>query len=135
MPLVVGEEALSVGIPTCDGHHKNLFAIINEFYDAMKAGKGSVVLGPILDRLLQYTNTHFSAEEAKMMQHGYPNYSQHKLAHEDLIRQLKDFKEKVAQGQIGTTIPVLNFLQGWLTNHIKGVDKQYRAFFEAKGVK
>jgi len=135
MPLIEWNDNLSVGVSSFDMQHKQLVAMLNELYDAMKGGKGNDVLGPILSQLNGYVLTHFANEEKRMAEFAYPGMAAHKKEHEALIAQLKEFKDKFTAGKAGLSITLMNFLKDWLVKHIKGTDMQYREFFNAKGVK
>ncbi len=118
-----------------DQQHQKLVGLINQLYEAMRVGKGRVELGIILDELVDYTRKHFSSEEALMLKHAYPQYTQHKASHDRLTQQVMDFKNQYKAGKIGLSVQMMNFLKEWLVNHILDEDKAYSNFFEAKGEK
>ena len=62
----------SVNIASIDAQHQKLFAIADELHEAMRNGQAGPVLAKTLDRLVQYTKTHFANEEGLMKIHGYP---------------------------------------------------------------
>ena len=64
------EDRFSVGIAEIDMQHQKLVQMLNELYDAMKAGKGNDVLGKVLNGMIQYTASHFATEERYMKLHG-----------------------------------------------------------------
>ena len=135
MPLFDWNDSYSVKVEEFDSHHKRLVGLVNRLYDAMKDGEGSVVLSDIFDELIQYTVFHFQAEEKLMLAHNYPKMNEHKAAHQDLTKQALELQEKFKSGDMFVTIEVLNFLRDWLSKHILGMDKEYSAFFNAKGIK
>ena len=102
-------------------------------------GFGSVLLlmavaGSILERLVSYTVYHFGFEEKLFQKHGYPEYEQHKKAHENLVAKVKEFKTKVQSGDATISMELMNFLKDWLASHIKGTDKKYVPFMREHGV-
>ncbi len=125
MAFVAWNENLSVGIAQIDQQHRQLIDMINELHDAMCKGQGKNILKPLLARLFQYTQTHFTAEEALMQQAQYPKFAAHKAAHEKLVSQVRDLKQRFDAGEYLLSIDTMKFLQNWLTDHILGVDKQY----------
>lgn len=136
MPLMTWNDKMSVGIPSIDGEHQKLVAMLNELFDAVQAGKGKDVLGKILDRLIDYTKSHFANEERYMTQHAYPDFAPHKKEHEDLAKQVLDVQHKYHSGATATLgMEVMNFLKNWLIKHIQGTDMKYSPFLKAKGVK
>jgi hemerythrin len=120
-----------VGIKSIDGQHQNLFAIALELYGAMSAGQGKSAVGPILDRLIQYTSVHFAHEERLMTQFGFPDFVKHKAQHDDLTLQVLDFQADYQAGRVAMTIQVLHFLKDWLLHHIQGSDKGYAPYVKS----
>lgn len=127
-------DSYSVEIASVDAQHKTLFKIIGELHAAMLAGRGKTVMAGILDRLVQYTVSHFAHEERLMRLHQYPDFAAHKAAHDALTTQVVQFQTKLKSGQEVVTVPLLNFLNDWLQKHIKGTDMKYAPFFLAKAV-
>lgn len=125
MALITWDQSLSVGVPDLDAQHRRLVDMINDLHDAMAKGRGRDALKPLLTRLVQYTATHFQAEEQYMRKIDYPNLSQHKAEHENLVRRVKELTQSYESNQISLTIETMNFLRDWLTNHIRRVDRQY----------
>lgn len=124
----------SVNIKAIDVQHQRLFELVNELHDAMMQGKGSLILKSTLASLVDYTQTHFKAEEALLIQHNYQGYAQQKKEHTDLVQQLLDIKKQVDDGKIALTIATMNFLKGWLTNHVLGTDMKYKDYLNGRGV-
>src|ERR1035438_4801402 len=89
----------SVNLASIDAQHKKLFAIAEELHEAMRTGQTKPVLSKILDRLVQYTVTHFAQEEGLMKLHGYPDFAAHKSAHEALKKQVLDFQREFEAGE------------------------------------
>lgn len=134
MSIITWSDELSVGVEAFDSQHKRLVALINELHDAMSAGKGSTVLRKILSDLADYTVYHFRAEEAVLAKYEYPGYRSHRDDHDDLARQVLDFKDRFEAGKAVLSMELMKFLTEWLTNHILGADRDYTAFLNEKGV-
>jgi hemerythrin len=135
MPLVEWEPKYSVGIAAIDAQHKNLVDMINQLHEAMRLGKANQELNPVLDRLVEYTNTHFKAEELLLQTNGYPTLADHKKIHSSMVGQITDLKAKLQKSSVGMSVTVSNFLKTWLTDHIMVEDKKYGAYLTQKGVK
>lgn len=135
MPLMQWSPRMSVGVGQCDDEHKVLVSLVNELFDAIAAGKGSTVLGDVLDRLVKYTVTHFEHEEKLMRQHGFPGLAEHQAQHKALAEQAVAIQKKHAAGATGAlSMEVMNFLKNWLIGHIGGTDAKYGVFLNAKGI-
>lgn len=121
----------SVGIPSIDAQHRSLFAIAGELHSAMSAGQGKASLARILDRLVQYTVSHFNHEERLMRQHNYPNLTAHAAEHQALTDRVKQFQADFEAGRATITVQLLHFLKEWLQHHIQGSDVQYAPYLKA----
>jgi hemerythrin len=135
MPLLEWNETYSVGVTRFDDQHKKLFALINSLNDAMKAGKSKEALGDILKGLIDYTATHFAAEEKMMNEHEYLQANAHKNEHAKLVKQVLELQGNYKAGKAMLSLEVMSFLKDWLYNHIMGTDKKYGVFFNGKGIK
>lgn len=134
MALITWTENFSVSVQSIDDQHKKLIGLVNDLYDAMRAGKARDVLGKVLAELIDYTVYHFGTEEKLFQKYAYPDYKAHKKEHDDLTKTAVDLKEKFNNGNMMITIEVMNFLKDWLNNHILGTDKKYGPFLSSKGV-
>jgi hemerythrin len=124
----------SVKVSEIDQQHQRLIALINDLFEAMQQGKGKDVLGNILNGLMAYTGTHFKTEEKYFDQFGYPETAAHKKEHANFVAKVMEFKKAFDAGQSGLSLNVMNFLNGWLVNHIQNIDKRYGPFFNEKGL-
>jgi hemerythrin len=134
MALITWNASYSVKVRKFDDQHQKLVEMLNELHDAMKVGKGKEVMGKVLDKLIQYTATHFADEEKLMQQHSYPDYEQHKKEHNKLVLQVLDVQKQFHGGNAVITSAVMNFLKDWLQKHILGDDAKYGPFLNSKGV-
>ena len=127
-------ERYSVGIGSIDAQHQTLFRLGAELHAAMTSGQGKAASGKILDRLIQYTTSHFAHEERLMRQHDFPGLAAHKAEHEALTKQVLQFQSDFQLGKATITVQLLHFLKNWLTHHIDGSDKRYAPHFKDKAV-
>ena len=96
-------------------------------------GQAQCLTGPLLRKLLDYTNTHFSGEEAMMTAAKYPGLADHKIKHKELVKQVQDYVARFEKGEITLNLHLLNFLRDWLTNHIRKVDMEYSPWMKEHG--
>ncbi len=134
MAFLSWNQQYSTGVPSMDEQHGKLIALINQLHDAMKTGHGRDALGSVLDALVDYTRTHFAAEERLMTTHAYPGILRHRRIHEDLTAKVVAIQAQVRSGQPVLTIEVMDFLRQWLVTHIQGADKEYGVVLSGKGV-
>lgn len=128
MSAIRWEETMSVGVDVIDVDHRRLVAMLDGLYEAVDADDSKEVLARTVDSLLDYTREHFRDEEEVMRRHDYPELREHMLEHQDLLRKLLTFKNKVDARELDLTLEVMDFLGGWLTNHMLGADKRLGAF-------
>lgn len=134
MPLVTWDQSYSVKVARCDEDHKKLFALINQLHEAMSMGKGAEVVKQIVQELLAYTKSHFSAEETLLEKAGYPALAGHRVLHQQFVKQVEDFQKDLAVTSVGKAVSVLSFLKDWLAKHIKQTDQKYSAHLNAHGI-
>lgn len=125
MALITWNDALSVKVPEFDEQHKKLVAMLNELHDGMLKREAASVLGKVFGSLVDYTATHFAAEEARMKKANYPGLAAHKAEHDALTQKALDLKGRFESGTAAVTIETLEFLRTWLCNHIMKTDKAY----------
>ena len=106
----------SVGIGSIDAQHQSLFAIAAELHSAMVTGQGKAASGKILDRLIQYTVSHFAHEERLMRLCDYPGMTAHKMQHDALTGKVRKFQSEFQAGRAAITVDMLQFLKSWLEN-------------------
>ena len=104
-----------------DAQHQVLFEILDLIG---QPGAGEEVL----QRLQQYTETHFALEEQYMLQIQYPGREEHIESHD---RFRKEIDQLVGEGQEFDALSrdiIATFLTEWLTRHVFGIDKELETF-------
>lgn len=134
MAFFTWNSSYSVGVRRFDSEHQQLFSIMNELYDGMKAGRGKEVMATTLKKLIRYTEQHFSGEEAVMGRAGYAELNSQIVQHRQFTGKMKDFEAQFHAGAVGLSVGLLDYLRDWLTTHISVADKRYTAFLNGKGV-
>jgi hemerythrin len=134
MALMNWNSSYSVGVKALDSQHTVLFEILNELHGAMMKGQAQTMTGPLLRKLVDYTRTHFTAEEAMLANAKYPGLNEHLALHRDLMKQVEEYSVRFERGEITLNLHLLNFLRDWLTNHIQKVDHQYGPWLNEHGV-
>jgi hemerythrin-like metal-binding protein len=130
--IVQWNNSYSVQVDAMDAQHQRLFELINKLHDAMKQGKGREALPELFENIMQYTKTHFSAEEALLAKNNYPELAAHKLLHTELIAKLTKLQDQFKAGDFSVSMQTRDFLRDWLIEHIKGNDLKYGAFLKQK---
>lgn len=123
-------DALAVGSAALDADHQHLFALTNEVMAAILDGRGAAVVKTAVEDLEEYTRQHFSREEALLFETGYPDAEAHRASHAQLLGQLRDIREVVAEGQQPERVG--RFLQAWILDHILVADMDYARFLRKR---
>ena len=126
-------DEFGIGIQEIDAQHKELVDLLNQLHVAIQEHHGSATSRQILDKLADYTRTHFAVEESLMRVSNYPEFPAHKQFHEDLVGQVQALQDKLDSGQATITFELLHFLKVWLMRHINETDKLFGAYFNAHG--
>ena len=117
------------GIEFVDDEHRKLFEIMSEANELIRADflhdKYDKIMH-ILEELEDYTRHHFADEEEYMEKIGYPELDAQKRAHAAFVERLVeiDFNdiEAMDNNQQEYLTELMDFLVGWLTNHILKAD-------------
>ncbi len=123
-----------IHVDEIDRQHQELFRMFNDLADAAWDGKGAEALGSMLDFLVQYTVEHFADEEAYMIAHEYPDYENHKLVHDDFVREVGQLVKQYEAGEMSSSLvmELVNKLGDWTRHHIRDVDQKLGAYLAAR---
>ncbi len=136
MSFMEWSDRYSVGVAVFDDEHKKLIAIINELYDAVKAGIDKLDLQRVSDKLVEYTLMHFKHEEMYFDDWAYPNSAAHIAKHAQLRQQVFEYRKQILEADSKElALDMLDFLRDWLNQHIMVEDRKYGVFLSAKGLR
>lgn len=123
---------LSVGVTKIDDQHKELIYRADRLFTAMMDGSGRDQISGFLEFLADYTVNHFKDEEELMRQHNYPALREHKMLHDDFVKDFKKLQDLLAKGEVTSTVTVevANKTGDWLRNHIRNRDKAVGQFLK-----
>lgn len=129
-PCEFSDEYL-IGIDLIDKEHQELFRIVdraNQLVKSYDAVSGYDKIIHILDELKVYTIEHFQDEEEYMTSIHYEGLAAQKRAHEAFINKLENIElDKIQNNPQEYLQELLEFLLGWLINHILNTDKKIPA--------
>ena len=129
---IAWKDYYSVNDPSLDAEHKQIIACINELYEAMQGTTDSSTTKQVLDRLVQYTRTHFEHEEKILRDVDFPDFEAHKALHDNMRRRTLSLRTHLT---LVTARDVLVFLKDWWLEHIQGEDKKYATYVAALAAK
>ncbi len=134
MPAVVWSNEYSVGVNEIDLQHKKMLELVHDLHSAVKSCAEKNVLQNLLVELVDFTHTHFLAEEQLMKEHDYPELKAHHKEHKMLIKHMSDLVVAVSSGQYPTFYSDYDVSTDWALLHISEHDKSLGAFLNTKGV-
>lgn len=116
------------GIDLIDREHEELFRIVAKTSQLVSSCDDSSEYDQIMDilnKLKAYTAEHFRDEEEYMESIGYEGLTAQKRAHEAFIDRLEDVNlDEIDSHPQEYLQKLLEFLLGWLINHILYTDKK-----------
>ncbi len=117
---------LKIDVEFIDNQHKRLVTAINKLQASLTTNYVNLQMSETLKFLVSYTQHHFSEEEDFMKSVGYPSYEQHLKLHKKLIAEIKDILIKIRNKTPVNADELIEFLVGWLKNHILEEDKKIK---------
>lgn len=127
-------EKHSLGIPTIDNQHRELFRMTNEVHQLLINGNDRNKAIKVLKRLYAYTGYHFTSEESIQKEYGYPGLSGHAKIHGHFKKRIKEELEGMRDKGNSPLSPLQDFLVEWILKHIQGEDTKYARFFRESGI-
>ena len=132
-PMLQWKTEYNTGVALMDQQHRRLVELINQLFQCMKDGGDRMLLASVVDELVNYTVTHFRAEEDVMKKHNYPDLDEHKMVHKNFVDQVGVYAKKIKAGDRLPPADVYKFLKDWLIGHIEKQDRDgYGQFITAK---
>jgi len=117
----------SVGVKIIDEQHKRLFKLINEIYNHIasdeKAERAYYI--KIIHQTVEHIRTNFATEEKILLVTKFPEYAEHKSAHESFILTLIGNMKDVENGKKMNLTAFTHFLRDWILTHIAIMDRQH----------
>jgi hemerythrin len=122
-----------VGVPKIDEQHRLLVNLINRFHQVLVRERNRSMADDLFQYFMQVARTHFSFEEAMLMEHGCPGYEEHFHQHSDAMAEVQDLHRQFKAG--GLSAPVLlNSLRSWMLSHTRGSDQRHARYMNQLGL-
>ncbi len=118
MALLKWRDDYSIGVAQIDNEHRQLFDVINEFHDQKQGAVASHDILQMLNKLIQYSESHFRNEEGIMRSMDYADVDQHHQQHDALVGAIFDLAAEVEAGKGTVDLSLHTFLKNWLLDHI-----------------
>lgn len=120
---------LSVDDATLDDHHKNFFDQFRSVQSNPIAADDTARLFKLFDFLDEHIFRHFQYEENYMRNHGFPEFEEHKVLHDQFVDEFQDFKKSILSDEESFSVEELvKWMGEWWTEHIKDKDQEYARY-------
>ena len=127
------KDKYNTGVTLMDQQHRRLVDLINQLFQCMKDGGDRMMVGEVVDELVNYTITHFRAEEDLLKKNNYPDFEPHQQIHKNFIETIAGYAEKLKSGDRMPPADIFNFLKDWLISHIEKQDRDgYGEFLKTR---
>lgn len=121
------QDEYELGLPQIDLQHTMIVNMINELFSALGSAEADYVTRLTLDKLLDYIEEHFAAEESAMREFAYPQIDEHVALHRLLRQQVEGLhRQHHATGRV-SGFELIEFLKNWFEKHIVVTDKAFGA--------
>lgn len=127
-------ERNSIGIPTIDNQHRELFVITNQLHDLLEKDQYQEEAIKIMKRLYAYTNYHFASEEGLLKEYSYPDFPDHQNIHKTFTNKIKESLDGIRKKRNFPLAPLQDFLVEWILKHIQVEDVKYADFFKKSAI-
>ena len=127
-------DTMKLGNKLMDQEHEVLISCINMLQEAVKEDHDSTTTNEVLQGLVEYTKTHFFVEEELMRAYEYAGAETHKREHDSFKKKIEMLSQRFEQGNELIEDKLLDFLKGWLIEHILKTDAHLAKFLKEKGM-
>ena len=131
MAQVKWDSSLETGNELVDDQHRQVFAIVNELYDAIVNHADRETQDEILDRAMSHVQRHFVDEEALMRSIDYPRLAEQQRLHQGFSAQAGRMSDEYRSGKKRLPITLAFFLYDWLVKHIRNEDVRIAEFIRS----
>lgn len=120
--------ANEVFLARIDAEHRDMFRIAEALQQAIAGKAAAAGVKERLYGLIAHAEEHFSHEEWLMQSVKYSSYGWHKQQHDTARRRLELFAPRIESGDSGAAGLLMEFLEGWLQDHINLADRMMAAY-------
>lgn len=118
-------ESIATGNPALDIQHKQFFAVLYDFAEALEKGNGAKELRKLVIFMKYYGEWHFGSEENAVACFNCPMACENTDAHKQYMVTIDSLLEQIRN--TGSTEHLAHstyeILTDWLVNHIMKIDK------------
>jgi len=128
--IVIWDDKYATGIDVIDAQHRHLLELTNNLFNACvtRDNKLQAVFRDVMANMVKYVHFHFDAELKLLKAVNYPDYHDHKIKHDTLIRDILAAVKEDNEGKHFVPNRFVRTLKDWVFSHIAINDKEYSIF-------
>lgn len=131
MRLFHWTRAKSVFMTELDAEHRSLYEMGENLHQRWSKGAPLEAMIPSVRALLAAAEEHFAHEERLMRAAHYPLLNWHKRQHETARNASRPLVARIEAGDRQAVKEMLDFLSGWLKDHLAVADRMMAAALRA----
>lgn len=119
------DDSIATGDAVIDLQHKQFFAVLHDFAEALEQERGAAELRKLIVFLKYYGEWHFGKEEASVACCNCPLAGQNVDAHKQYMVTIDELLSTIRETGTSEELAMASYekLTDWLVNHIMKIDK------------
>lgn len=134
MIKITWQDDFLINVSRIDSQHKHLSQMVDELNQAVEDDLDEETLKRLLSQIIEETKYHFGTEEELMLNHLYPHYENHKMAHEALISYLEETEHRMLMGKQFNFQTNFKISCDCFITHMQESDRHLGEFLNAKQI-
>ena len=127
MKYLKWSDQYSVGVDSVDYEHQNLMDMINMIYAELEDQRDIAEIEKTVSDVHAEISAHFALEERLMRNAGYEEYEAHKNDHEELLDQIRNMMDAIADNPDSGLDKLSEQLSDWFSGHFATFDARLHA--------
>ena len=128
------KDEYTTNISIIDEQHKKFLNIINELKDIINNNTCKEKVSKVFFQIAYLIDHYFFKEEIYLKDCNYPNFEQHKIAHNQFIDRIIQFQKDVENNKENLCLDIYKYLEDWFDEHILKYDKEVGRYLKKMGV-
>ena len=128
------KDEYNVEVKEIDEQHKKLVTLMNELMDSIQSKPEKDEVHKIIENLVSFKKNHFETEEKYFEKFDYKGTEEHKKAHGDFDKKIRELKEKNAGDELTLAFELVDYLEDWFLSHLRDMDRKYMKCFHDNGL-
>lgn len=135
----VWEKLIEIKIPHLHQQHCQLVGYLIETFEILEKQKVGMLTADelaaqdtILTKVENYVIHHLREEEEFLERIGFPEFKQHKIAHDKFAQHFSSLRKQHGQGSAQSITTIFESMYNWLFKHINSEDTKYSEYYVQK---